>query len=96
MSNFKPLKIASLSVFLAAGGCQNYLERHDGVTTSAGDAHAINEAKLVVDPWNPNADNTDIHTDGKRASDAVDIYKNANNPENASSDNFGDDAKTTQ
>jgi len=78
MSNFKNLKMLSLFALLITGGCQNYLDRHDGVTTFAGDAQAANEIKMVVDPWNPNAENTHIDTDGKRASDAIVRYRNAN------------------
>ena len=81
MINIKVLGIFSLSTLLLVGGCQNYLERHDGVTTFAGDAQAANEIKMVVDPWNPNAENTHIDTDGKRASDAVVRYRSANEGE---------------
>jgi len=78
MNYIKYLKAISLSLFFAFAGCQSYLERNDGVTSSAGDAQAINEAKLVVDPWPEHADNNHIHSDGQRLSGAVKRYKTQN------------------
>lgn len=81
MNNFNYITGFSLSALLLVSGCQNYLERHDGVTTFAGDAQTANEVKMVVDPWNPNSENTHIDTDGKRAGDAIIRYRNANEGE---------------
>lgn len=64
-------------------GCQQYFERHDGVTTHAGNHLAANEAKMVVDPWNRDAYNNHIEGDGKRLGDAVKRYKNANAEESS-------------
>ncbi|MEM7215313.1 MAG: hypothetical protein AAF423_07195 [Pseudomonadota bacterium] len=78
MKNINKITFASVFSALSLSGCQQYLERHDGVTTHAGNHLAANEAKLVVDPWNPNAYNNHIEGDGKRLGDAVKRYKDAN------------------
>jgi len=92
MFNIKQLNIISLTGLLFVAGCQSNLERHDGVTSYAGNSNAVNEAKMVVDPWNPNSENTDIHTDGRRAADAIDRYRNANAGE---AEKIGSASKTT-
>ena len=71
--------IKSTLIFTTAlliAGCQNYQSRHEGYSISAGDAQAINEAKMVEDPWKKSADNNQINSDGKRLGDAVKRYKN--------------------
>lgn len=81
------MKNISKTLFLAIGsaallgGCQQYLERHEGVTNHAGNHLAANEAKMVVDPWNRDAYNNHIEGDGKRLGDAVKRYKNSNSEE---------------
>lgn len=75
MSKNNILKVSSILAFLTAAGCQSNLERHDGVTASAGDHLAVNEAKMVEDPWKRNAYNTDIQTDGRRSSDITKRYR---------------------
>lgn len=61
-------------MFISLGGC-TYLDRQEGVTNFAGDAQAINEAKMVEDPWNKNAYNNKIEGDGERLGDTVKRYK---------------------
>lgn len=78
MLNNKFMVIASLLTFAGLAGCQSYFERHDGVTTFAGDAHPVNEAKMVADPWKRRAYNNHIHGDGERLGDAVTRYKTSN------------------
>ncbi|MBL4725601.1 MAG: hypothetical protein JKY83_02790 [Rhizobiaceae bacterium] len=65
-------------------GCNQYLSRHEGITSFAGEALAANEAISVVDTWPDGFDNTDIPTDGKRQAAAVKRYRN---PEVVSSAN---------
>lgn len=59
-------------------GCneEQYLSRSDTVTLGAGDAQAVNAATHTIDPWSPNARNTEIHQEGERARVAVDRYQN--------------------
>ena len=73
-----PMIIGTTVLF---AGCQQYVERTDSVTNHAGNHLAVNEAKMVVDPWNRNAYNNNIDGDGKRLGDAVKRYKNANDEE---------------
>ena len=63
MNKSKILSSTALGLIFVLGGC-TYLEREEGVTTFAGDAQAINEAKMVEDPWNENAYNNEIEGDG--------------------------------
>ncbi len=74
MNKNKILQTTAMSLIFALAGC-TYLDRHEGVTSFAGDAHAINEAKQTADPWNPNAYNNDIEGDGERLGDTVKRYK---------------------
>ncbi len=67
MKNNRYIAYSVVGAALLVGGCQQqYLERHDGVTTHAGNHLAVNEAKMVVDPWNRDAYNNNIEGDGKR------------------------------
>jgi len=52
-------------------GCADYLNRYDTVTLAAGDAQKHNALLQTKDSFNPASDNTEIDTDGQRASDAV-------------------------
>ncbi len=52
-------------------GCADYLNRYDTVTLAAGDTQKYNSMLQTKDPFNPASRNTDITTDGQRASDAV-------------------------
>lgn len=74
------------AVSLALSGCSNqYFERKDTVTFSAGDAVAWNKAQQIVDPTPRSAYNTNIVTPGESAARAgADYahgrYKWYNNP----------------
>ena len=77
-NNLKYLLIGST---LILAGCQQYFVRQDTVTPEAGNHLAVNEAKMVVDPWNRDAYNNHIEGDGKRLGDAVKRYKDSNSEE---------------
>lgn len=68
------LTTTALGLVFALGGC-TYLDRNEGVTGFAGDAQAVNSAKMVVDPWNKNAYNNEIEGDAERLGDTVKRYK---------------------
>ena len=68
----------AIGLMALLGGCQSYFERNDGVTSFAGEAHPVNEAKMVADPWKRDAYNDHIHHDGERLGDAVVRYKTSN------------------
>ena len=62
-------------------GCQEYTSRHEGVSRFAGNANAINEAKMVADPWNRNAYDDHIPGNGERLGEAVRKYQTVNTEE---------------
>ncbi len=78
--NNKILTGIILTACLGATGCQQYIERKEGVTSFAGNSLAANEANMVVDPWPPNVDNTDIPANGKRMTDVHGNYQDAKSP----------------
>ena len=75
MNNIRILNAICLLTTVCLAGCQQYHNRSDGVTTFAGNSNAVNEAKMVVDPWPKYLDDTDFDTDGERISAAVKRYK---------------------
>ncbi len=81
MNKNKLLCSVSLSALMMLGGCQNYLERNEGVTSHAGNHLAVNEALMVSDPWKRDAYDTDIRSNGKRSADIVDRYEKEHAPE---------------
>jgi hypothetical protein len=72
MSRSSTAAILVMSGLLA--GCADYLNRYDTVTLAAGDTQKYNALLQTKDPFNPASNDTEIETDGQRASDAV-IWK---------------------
>jgi hypothetical protein len=60
---------------LALSSCNQYLERKESVTMSAGDAVAANEAVQTIDPWPRYSQDTNIPMDGVKAVFAVRKYQ---------------------
>jgi hypothetical protein len=62
---------------LLVSGCyeDEYYAQRDTLTLGAGDAVETNKVTHTVDPWNENAQNTDIHLEGERGRLAVDRYQ---------------------
>jgi type IV pilus biogenesis protein CpaD/CtpE len=60
---------------LALSACNQYLERKDTITMSAGDAVAANEAAQVIDPWPRHSQNNNIPMDGVKAQRAIQQYR---------------------
>lgn len=81
MKKNKLLCSVSLGALMLLGGCQNYLERHEGVTSHAGNHLAVNEAKMVADPWKRKAYDTHLHANGKRTADLIDKYEKEHSPD---------------
>jgi len=73
----KPIRIVLLAICcLAPGACSNqYFERKDSITFSAGDAVATNEAVQIPDPWPPGSQNNNIPMDGVKAALAIERYR---------------------
>ena len=84
MNKTRLLNTSALGLLLFAAGCQSYLDRSEGVSTTAGNHLAVNEAKMVVDPWPVYANDTHLHGDGERLGDAVEKYKKSNAKESES------------
>ncbi len=64
------------SAFLLQGCYEDdYLSRRDTISLGAGDATATNAVTQTIDPWNPNAKNTEIHQEGERARVAIERYQ---------------------
>lgn len=85
MNKNKLLMTTVLGMSCALGGCQAYTERHEGVTSFAGNSLPVNEAKMAADPWKRNAYNDHIHADGERLGDAVKRYKSSNSEKSGNS-----------
>lgn len=69
-----------LAMTAAAPACYawddgNYFAHRDTITSSAGDANAVNAATQTIDPWAPHSKNTDIKIDGKRARVGIARYQ---------------------
>ena len=69
-ANRRLVPVAVLLLPLLTAGCADYLNHHDTVTSSAGDAVAHNMVVHIADPWPRAAADTRITGNGKRV-DAV-------------------------
>jgi hypothetical protein len=77
-SNIKPatLALAALAVSCALSGCSDiYFDRRETVVPYAGDAKAINQVTMMVDPWPPHSANRNIAFNGERLQGAVERYR---------------------
>src|SRR5215470_7733339 len=57
-----------------------YFQRKDTVTLSAGNAHQANSVIHMIDPWPPRVRNTRIPADGDRMSHVIARYRNPPRP----------------
>jgi len=78
--NFSKLSI--VVAFLAAplAGCNEYLDRHDRLAMSAGDAVEANKVTHVVDPWPREGFDTRPRTIGQRVTVSVQRYNDGGRP----------------
>jgi hypothetical protein len=67
--------IALALVLTALGGCSEYFDRRDTISSSAGDAVATNEITQMVDPWPRVSAERDIAFNGQRMESAVQRYQ---------------------
>jgi hypothetical protein len=57
-------------------GCSDiYFDRRETVVPYAGDAKAINQITMMVDPWPPHSANRNIAFNGERMQGAVERYR---------------------
>lgn len=59
--------IALLACVPLLGCAADYLNNYDTVTLAAGDSNKQNQMLQIVDPFNPNSNNTKIEGDGPRS-----------------------------
>jgi len=71
MSTKFSYRLLALGFALGTSACA-YTERVEGVSAHAGNALAINEAKQMVDPWNPDAYDTAINGNSERIGNGID------------------------
>lgn len=74
----RALTIAVMSssiLFLAGCYDREYYTQTDSITLGAGDAVATNAIEQTIDPWPPQARDTDIDLEGPRAGVAVERYQ---------------------
>jgi hypothetical protein len=82
VSSLRMIVISMIGLTLSACGTQywnQYAERKDTVTWSAGDAVASNSAVQVPTPWPRNSNNPNIAFDGEKIGSAVAHYRDGTN-----------------
>ena len=78
MSRNSALPLVLAFAALSLGGCAaDYLNHYDTVSLAAGDAQKANRLLHTTDPFNPVSHDTAIESDGQRAADAVERYRNS-------------------
>ena len=71
------LTLTALAVTLS--GCSTlYFDRRETVVPYAGDAKAVNQVTMMVDPWPPYSRNRNIAFNGERMQGAVERYRTRN------------------
>lgn len=66
-----------IALALALGGCNEYLDRREGISPMAGDAVRANIASHVVDPWPANSRDPNISLRAERLVEIIERNKEA-------------------
>jgi hypothetical protein len=80
-SNIKTASLAliALAASCALSGCSDiYFDRRETVVPSAGNAKAVNQITMMVDPWPPYSADRNIAFNGERMQGAVERYRTRN------------------
>ncbi len=64
-------------ISLLVGGCADYMANRDSVTLGVGNAMLANQGIHTIDPFPPEAWETDIKTDGRAVARAQRLYGGA-------------------
>jgi hypothetical protein len=73
------LVLTALTVSCALSGCSDiYFDRRETVVPSAGNAKAVNQITMMVDPWPPYSADRNIAFNGERMQGAVERYRTRN------------------
>ena len=73
-AQYSSLPVTTYQWYNPIDAVQQYVQRADKVTLTAGNAQEVNTHIQEVDPWPRNVGNTHIAADGKRMADAVYRY----------------------
>ena len=73
-AQYSSLPVTTYQWYNPADAVQQYVQRADKVTLTAGNAEEVNTRIQETDPWPRNVGNTHIAADGKRMADAVYRY----------------------
>jgi len=73
-AQYSSLPVTTYQWYNPADAVQQYVQRADKVTLTAGNAQEVNTRIQETDPWPRNVGNTRIAADGKRMADAVYRY----------------------
>ena len=73
-AQYSSLPVTTYQWYNPIDAVQQYVQRADKVTLTAGNAQEVNTRIQETDPWPPNVGNTRIAADGKRMADAVYRY----------------------
>lgn len=74
-TQFSSTPVATPQYYNPVNSYQEYLQRSDKATLSAGDAQETNNRIQEIDPWPRNAGNNRIATNGDRMAEAVYRYR---------------------
>jgi hypothetical protein len=80
-SNIKTpsLALIALAASCALSGCSDiYFDRRETIVPSAGNAKAVNQITMMVDPWPPYSADRNIAFNGERMQGAVERYRTRN------------------
>jgi uncharacterized membrane protein YgcG len=73
-AQYSSMPVTTYQWYNPADAVQQYVQRADKVTLTAGNAEEVNTRIQETDPWPRNVGNTRIAADGKRMADAVYRY----------------------
>jgi hypothetical protein len=73
-AQYSSMPVTTYQWYNPADAVQQYVQRADKVTLTAGNAEEVNTRIQETDPWPRNVGNTHIAADGKRMADAVYRY----------------------
>lgn len=74
-AQFSSAPVATAQVYTPVDSYQQYVQRSDKITLSAGNAQEANTRIQEIDPWPRNVGDTRIAADGQRMADAVYRYR---------------------
>lgn len=68
------MRILLVLVLALLSGCADYLNHRDSITFGLGNAVEANKGIHIIDPMNPQSDNTRVYADGRRLAKVIGDY----------------------